>query len=298
MKTKLLTFVALLALRVTAFSVPSAGFFLPDSIQEVTFKYRSVDNLIILPVIINGTIRVNLILDTGCRNVVLFGKQFKGLFATDPMRRVEFNGLGAGKAVVGSLSLDNTVSIDAVTGNRIPIIIVENKNLFARYPAVHGIIGYEIFSKFEVMLNFAKQVISFRPGASACLPTDFDEVPLRIDDSRPFIPSKVITNAGESNYELLVDTGSTLGLLITTSDKKHRPSYNNPSIGVGLNGIVRGVETLAREISISNTKLKNISTGIIYSTTHEYASIGIGALKDYILVLNYSKSYAGLKRNA
>ena len=51
---------------------PTAGFFLPDSVRQVTLTYKRTFNLVLLPVIINDSIRLNLILDTGCSNLVLF----------------------------------------------------------------------------------------------------------------------------------------------------------------------------------------------------------------------------------
>src|SRR6187399_3279335 len=95
-------------------SSPKAGFSLPDSINEVTLHYKRANNLIVLPVTINDSVHVNLILDTGCRNVVLFGKRFMREFNIHPDKRVEFSGLGSGRSVAGRISLGNKVSIDAV----------------------------------------------------------------------------------------------------------------------------------------------------------------------------------------
>ena len=89
----------------------SSGFYIPDDVREVTFSYKTFKNLIILPVVINDTIKVNLILDTGCRNLVLFGKRFKKLFAMERDKRIQFSGLGSGNPVYGSLSLKNKVAI-------------------------------------------------------------------------------------------------------------------------------------------------------------------------------------------
>lgn len=47
-----------------------AGFFLPDSIREVSMEYKKIDNLILLQVMLNDSLQVNLILDTGCRNLI------------------------------------------------------------------------------------------------------------------------------------------------------------------------------------------------------------------------------------
>src|SRR5436190_8785141 len=108
-------------------AAPASGFYLPDSLFEFTMRYKTVGGLIVLPVVINDSVRVNLILDTGCRNLLLFGKRFEHLFLTE-MKPVQFSGLGSGRPLTGRLSLNNSVSIEAVTGKRIPIIVVPNKN--------------------------------------------------------------------------------------------------------------------------------------------------------------------------
>src|SRR5688500_86252 len=120
--TSLLAFTLLMLCRV-AFSLPD-GFHLPDSIKEMTLRYRSVRNLIVLPVTINDSIRVNLILDTGCRNLVLFGKKFKKLMNLQPGRQIQFSGLGSGRPVAGSISLFNKIAIDQVLGERIAVVVV------------------------------------------------------------------------------------------------------------------------------------------------------------------------------
>ena len=96
-----------------AFSLPD-GFNLPDSIKQLTLRYRSVQNLIVLPVTINDTLTVNLVLDTGCRNLVLFGKKFNKLMRISNDRPGQFSGLGSGGPVVGKISLHNKVAIDQV----------------------------------------------------------------------------------------------------------------------------------------------------------------------------------------
>ena len=56
-------------------ATPDAGFFMPDELNEMTLHYKTYHNLILLPVTINDSVHVNLILDTGCRNLVLFGRR-------------------------------------------------------------------------------------------------------------------------------------------------------------------------------------------------------------------------------
>ena len=297
---KILTTALLLfsSLSVT-FSAPiRAGFYIPDHIQEVSFRYRSIDKLIILPVIINDSIQLNLILDTGCRNLVLFGKRFQKLFTLEPDKKVQFSGLGSGRAVNGALSLKNKVSINDVLGENIPVIIIPNQNLFSAYNNVHGVIGYDIFTKFEVELNPSIQLITFRPATTASLNEDYISVPIRVTDARPIIDCRVVLDKNQTHVcDLMIDTGSTLGLLLKTTDLNDYKVYSSERvIGRGLNGDIEGFETTTEKLMLNTLEINHLRTGIIHSPWHNHASIGMDVLKEYIFVLNYCKGYAGFRK--
>jgi len=275
-----------------------AGFHIPDSVQEVTLRFTTVNNLILLPVTINDSIQVNLILDTGCRNLVLFGKRFQKLFNLEPNRNVQFSGLGSGKPVVGGLALNNKVSIDAVLGENIPVVVIPNQNLFSAYTKVHGVIGYDIFTKFEVEFNLSKKLITFRPAAKAELAAAFTRVPIRIEDSRPLIDCRVIFTDDKTHLcDLMIDTGSTLGLLLKTTEiENYHLTGRKTVLGRGFNGVFEGIETITEKVILSELEIRSVQTGIIHSPWHNYASIGMDVMKDYSLVLNYCKGYAGFRK--
>ena len=289
-------------LSIVLFSAPSsvtkAGFYLPDSLQELTLKYRSVMNLVILPVTINDSIHVNLVLDTGCRNLVLFGKRFSKLFDLNPGKKIQFSGLGNGRPVVGDLSLGNNVSIHAVTGANIPVVIVPNQNIFDTHAKVDGVIGYDILIKFEVELNLANQLITFRPASTAELSSDYKRVAIRIEESRPIINSVVFFYGREGQAcDMMIDTGSCLGLLLKTTDvSKYPVGVWTEALGRGLNGKIEGTRTMTEKIMLEDLELKKVSAGIIYSPWHNYASVGMEIMKEYSIVLNYCKAYAGFKK--
>jgi len=280
----------------SSFSLPHAGFRLPDSVSELTMRFQSINNLIILPVIINDTIHVNLLLDTGCRNLVLFGKKFQHLFITDPNRKVQFAGLGEGEPVYGKLSLTNKVSIGAVLGENIPVVIVPEKNLFRHYRQIHGVIGYDIFTKFEIELNPRTQEITFRPAFSAHLSPDFILVPIRIEDSRPILNSTLMLGKQLHQCELMIDTGSSLGLLLKTTNISQYASSETRDLGKGLNGIIRGFDAVAEHLQLDGYAMSLLPAGIIASPWHNYASIGMEVLKDYSIILNYCKTYIGFRK--
>jgi len=292
-------FFVLLSHAVAIGSGPRAGFFLPDSVNELTLNYRMVRGLVILPVTINDSVQVNLILDTGCRKLIMFGKKFANLLKTNSGKSVEFSGLGDGRPVRGVLSIGNKVSIHSVLGEQIPVVVVKNTSLFASYHHVDGVIGYEIFVKFEIELNPAARTITFRPASKAEVPYGFDLIPLRIVDARPVMQSQVfIGRNNPRNFELMIDTGSSLGLLLKSTNTSELVSHSSREVlGIGFNGPVSGVQVVSRKVILKGLELARVPTGIVSSPWHDNASIGMEVLKDYILILNYSKLYACLKRN-
>ncbi|MBA4053493.1 MAG: hypothetical protein C0490_02160 [Marivirga sp.] len=288
----------LLPLSASPAALPSAGFFLPDSLTEVTLHFKKVGNLILLPVTFNDTIELNLILDTGCRNIVLFGKRFSRLFTLHPEKKIQFSGLGVGNPVVGGLSLDNKVSIDAVVGRKIPVVIVPDQNLFESRSNVDGIIGYDIFIKFEVEINLNSQIITFRPALTSEISGDYDKITIRVEDSRPIIHSTIFFQGKEALLlDLMLDTGSSLGLLLKTSDIEKYPAAPRTRIlGRGLNGQIQGTHAWAEKLLLDQLEVKALKTGIIYSPWHNYASVGMDIMKNYAIVFNYCKSYAGFRK--
>jgi hypothetical protein len=274
------------------------GFYLPETVTEVRFTYRTLNNLIILPVVINDSILVNLVLDTGCRNLVLFGKKFQKLFDFDPNRKVQFSGLGSGRSVFGKLSVKNKVAIREVLGEKIPVIVVPERNVFSRGSKIDGVIGYDIFIKFEVELNPSKQEIIFRPASTAKLHSSYQRVPIHVEDSRPIL-SSTITLSSENPFacSLMIDTGSSLGLLLKTTDlSKFDRRGRIVQLGHGFNGSVNGFMSHTNLLELDGYRIESIPTGIISSPWHNYASIGMDVLKGYSVVLNYCKEYAGFRK--
>lgn len=252
----------------------------------------------ILPVVINDTIKLNLILDTGCRNLVLFGKKFQKLFNTEPDKTIQFSGLGNGEAIAGRLSLNNKVSIATVIGEKIPVVLIPQQNLFASYPNIHGVIGYDIFVKFEIELNPEKQLITFRPAGTAVLNPEFQKIPIRIEDSRPVVESQIFfADRPPEAFDLMLDTGSSLGLLVKTTDLKKFPKRAiKMKLGRGFNGPVMGFQAIAEKLLLNDLEISVLEAGITYSAWHNYASVGMGVMKNYALVLNYCQAYAGFRK--
>ena len=105
------------------------------------------------------------------------------------------------------------------------------------------------------------------------------------------------SESAEKVYELMIDTGSALGLLLKTTNPDALPRRDARTvIGFGFNGPITGYSLYAESMKIEGVEIASLPAAIIESPWHDYASIGMEVLKDYIFVLNYCKAYACLKR--
>jgi hypothetical protein len=139
-----------------------------DTVKEITLSYRTRNNLLVVPVMINDSIKVNLILDPNCKAVILFGKRFQKLLAEK-----KTNSAKASKRLTGypastdALSLNNKISIGPAMGENVPIVILPNQNALNFFTSVNGIMGYEILSRFEITLDPKTETITIGPEKQA-----------------------------------------------------------------------------------------------------------------------------------
>lgn len=273
------------------------GFTLSDSVSEFSLHYFTVDDLIVLPFMINGTIPVNLILDTGCQTLILFGRRFEKVFDLVPDFRVTFSGIGTGHPAVGSVALDNTITMGPILGDQVPIIVVPGKHIFRQHLRVDGLIGYDLFTRFEIEIHPSRQEIVFRPAFHRTLPSDYHHIPLRLARHRPTIAATFALPENDMVSEMLVDTGSSLSVLLTSSDKKHiGPKSKMTVLGRGINGKLMGSRTVARHLQLNAYTAADVPVALTYSPRHNYASIGMAFLKNYSVIINCVQGYLGLRQ--
>jgi hypothetical protein len=135
-----------------------------ETINEVTVPFRTRNNLLIVPFMINDTIKVNLILDPRCKTIILFGKRYKR-WLRDKRRVSPENTLASESTPDGHpphVSLHNKISIGPATGEDLPIVVVPNSSFFNFFTSVHGVIGADFLADYDVSVNHRAETITIR----------------------------------------------------------------------------------------------------------------------------------------
>jgi hypothetical protein len=157
---------------------------------------------------------------------------------------------GAGSFRMVQAYVTNNVSLDlppGVHGEGHAMLVLEEDYLELRNylgADVQGILGYELFSRFIVTLDYEKRELiltrpdRFRPKKKA------QKLKISVEDTKPYITTSVsITDSATIKAKLLIDSGASHGLILEpdSNDTIRVPSnYVKSIIGRGLGGVIMG----------------------------------------------------------
>lgn len=277
-------------------------------------KFHLIDNLIIIPVEINGQ-NFSFILDSGVSKPILFNIITSSeALGFRNIESIYLRGLGDGESQQALRSQKNRFKIgDAVNNNQdVYIITDETINFTPRLGIpIHGIIGYDILKDFIVEINYGSKFLRlndpehFKYGACK----NCETLKITLYNHKPFIDATVEVKGGDVPVKLLMDTGGSDALwlfenqslgLVPDSD-----GYFIDFLGKGLSGSVHGKRTKLKRFSINNFHLKNLNVTYPDSADVSFArlykerggSMGGELLKRFNIIMDYKNAKVTFKKN-
>ncbi len=282
--------------------------------RRVSIPFELHSNLIVVPVKVNDGDELKFILDTGVRTAILTNKIYVDGIPSKNDRVISL--MGAGNAGQISAYVSNNISFDmpglTAEGNAMLVLkedyLMLDSHLGTR---VHGILGYEIFSRFVVEIDYTNRKIIlhkpeyFRPRRS------YAAIPITVEDTKPYV--KNVQYIGDNNspieIKLMVDTGASHSLLLNSST---HPNLKVPEkrlsgyLGRGLSGDIYGHMARVKEIRINKFKIKGIIASFpeenefaeeLAARTSHNGNIGGSILKRFRVIFDYANGFMYLKKN-
>lgn len=276
-----------------AWSAVNPGFYISDHALEASVSYKRTGNLIVFKAILNDSISVNLLFDTGCRSIVLFGKKYQKMFNSRRSRNVTFNGIGNNDAVFGFLVTNNTFQIGGVSGTGIPIVIASANRAITQIGEIDGVIGYDLFSRFEIEVNPLTSKITFRDPFLISTREEFSNAKLQCIDAVPVIDYSIHIDNEIGRGNLLLDTGSQFSLLLQSIGE-----VSGDVIAIGLNGSIKGEYLEVQDFYLGDFSVNEepISAYRINTLKSHKLSLGMDFLKDYFFIINIFRSQFYFKK--
>lgn len=291
------------------------GFSLTEGQHRVQFPIELCNNLVVVPVVLNGQLPLKFILDTGVRTTILTEKAYSDILNLSYSRRYSVAGPGGEKIVEAYVTNNVTIDMPGVHGEGHAMLVLEKDYLELRNylgTDVHGVLGYEIFSRFIVEMDYEARTLTLMSPEYFHPKKKFHSVPISIQDTKPYVNAPVEMYDGTSIVaKLLVDSGASHGLVLDpNSDKsilipeKHVSSL----IGRGLGGLITGQIARVKSLDLGRYFIQDIVANFpdansyidTLKTTDVFrnGSIGGEILSRFTVIYNFPGEKMYLKKNA
>ena len=137
------------------------AFLLPEGEKSIKIRAKVVNNLMIIPVQVNG-LELSFLLDTGVRSTILFGVDADYQLKLNNKSTVWLRGAGDGEPSKAIKSTHNIINIGSAAAiNQTVYYIPDSSQNFSPrlgFP-VHGIIGYSLLKDLGVELRYDKELV-------------------------------------------------------------------------------------------------------------------------------------------
>ena len=223
------------------------GFALTGGKSQVQIPIEIQNNLIIVPVVLNKQVPLRFILDTGVRTAILTEKIFADILNLPYSRKLVISGPGGHRIAEAFITNNVTFDLPGVHGQGLALLVLDQDYLELRNylgTDVHGILGYELFSRFIIKIDYERKVMVIQNPEKFVPKGKFQMLPIKVEDTKPYIEARVqMKDESSSSVKLLIDTGAGHGLILEPDSGptiKVPPKRINSIIGRGLGGIITG----------------------------------------------------------
>jgi hypothetical protein len=283
--------------------------------NKMKISFKKANNLIVIPCFINDyKDTLNFVLDTGVGNMIITDPELPKKLTLHCQRNILINATGSLqslKACIGNLK--EVRILPDIIGKQISVVFLEKDILhLSEYAGmkIHGIIGYELFSRFVVHINYRRDIVIFQNPSKFRRPRKkYIEYPLLLDGNKPYLLADIwLEKDSIMNAKLLLDTGAGHSLLLEKdSDKKIQLPKKTlkTQLGVSLVGAIQGHIGRIEKIKMKDFELKKIITNfpdtssiqLFKGLSKRNGTIGVGLIKKFHWVIDYSRQRAFIKKN-
>ncbi|MAU15320.1 MAG: aspartate aminotransferase [Muricauda sp.] len=295
------------------FFMMAQGFKLPEGEKHQKIKFELINNLIIIPVEINGA-ELTFILDSGVSKPILFNLSESDSVPINNVSEVTIRGLGDGEPMKALSSKGNVFKFGKAKNDSQDLYVVMDRGInFSTSLGipVHGIMGYDLFRDFIVEINYGSKRLKLHNPELYTYKNKGNRqtIPLFIERRKAYIEGTVLMkDTTNIPVKLLVDTGSSDALWLFPEPEKglEIPEKNyDDHLGRGLNGDIFGKRSKIDGVRIGDYELEEAKVAFpdreslqgLDNLGDRNGSLGGEVLKRFNMVFDYGRGLVTLKKN-
>ncbi len=290
------------------------GFEINDDKRKIIIPFETYSNLIVVDVLFQGVIPLKFIVDTGVTNTVLIDKIYSDVLDIQPDRKISLIGAAGGKEVEAYIVNSVSIFLKGMDGNNIPLLVLKEDYLKLEETLgvkIHGILGYDLFHKFIVKIDYKNENLTFYdPLKFKRKLFWYSSIDLNVENSKAYIYAPVLLeDSVRVLSKLLIDTGASQGLMLHQNSSKNIkiPDKNVRDIlGAGIAGTIEGHVGRVKNIQLGPYVLEDVisrfpDTGTyndVIEITGRHGAIGGEILKRFHLFFDYRNEKLYFKKNS
>ncbi len=287
-------------------------FGLPDGQKHEKIKFQLINNLVIVPIEVNGT-PLSFVLDTGVSTPILFNISDKDSIQINEVSEITIRGLGEGEPIQALRSRNNSFKLGNIENSSQGLYVILDKSLnFSPSLGIpiHGIIGYDLFRDFVVEMNYSLRNIKFHDSKYYTYKKNKKNqtLPLSLVRKKAYVEGEVFLKDDEKvSVRMLLDTGSSDAIwLFENEDIEVPEDYYEDFLGRGLGGEIYGKRTRVKLMKLGDFALKNAkaafpdmeSFNAIKNLGNRNGSLGGEVLKRFNIIFDYRNEKITLRKNS
>lgn len=224
------------------------GFDMPPNMKKVVIPFERYNNLIVIPVTINHSLTLKFIFDTGVQYPILTEKMFGDYLGLNYSRNITIQGPGVADSIKARVAHQVSLSLPGgiESGINQALLVLDEDYLKLRNNLgtdVFGVLGYDIFSRFVVEINYDENFIVLHEPKKFRAKRSYRKIPLKVVNTKPYIELTIMKSEKQGKkMHLMVDSGASHAILLDNPDDNSLiPEQNITSvIGRGLGGNING----------------------------------------------------------
>ncbi len=285
-----------------------ADFVISGGYKSVKIPIEIQNNIILVPIRINGSFEMNFILDTGVRTTILTEPMVSNFLSLDSFKSIRVRGLGEGDAIKAALAENVNIDLPGITGKGLRLIVlpeglVSYSNMFGK--PVYGIIGYAVFRQFVVEINYRKKYIRLHDPFRYKTPKKGSFVPIEVKKGKPYVKATLTDYGGFTvTTDWLIDTGASQALSLFDENLTPPEPNLETFLGKGLSGDVFGKLGRISSFEIGKFQFGEVIAGYpdasslgMISNFSWYGNLGSEILSRFHVIFDYHRKHIILKKN-
>jgi len=243
------------------------GFSIDGNSDQVSIKFENHNNLIIIPVMINDILPLKFILDSGLKTAILTDRYYTDLLNINYSRTIPVIGADGNVLVEAFVASNITLSLPGITGKGQSILALDKdflqlKNFMGI--EIHGIIGYELFNRYMVQIDYDNSILTFYEPSSVKVPRSYEEFDITIEESKPYIEAVVIQkDQTKIKGKFLIDTGASMAISLDLSADNdiYVPNKNIEALlGRAIGGDISGYISRVDKVILGGLEFDDVLT--------------------------------------